>query len=331
MQAERLVYVNGEYVPESEAKISIFDSALMFGDMVFEMTRTFNQKHFKMREHLERLYNSIKMIKIPIDITIDEMEELVCETDRMNEGAFEPHDERRVMINVSRGPLSIYRGVFGGKIEPTVVISIFPLKWTVGAVGQLYEEGIHAYTPAQRQIPAQLLDPKLKNRSRLHYLMANIQVGTHNDPYGWALLLDPDGFICEGTGSNFFAVKDGKLLTPEPRNILRGISRQYVLELAQDLGIPAEEKNIEVYDVATSNEAFFTSTPFCMTPCTQVNTYTIGDGTMGPVTQRLLAEWSRRVGVDIVEQIRQFAAEAGSEAQGLTNPYRFGDARKDQD
>jgi len=327
MNEKRLVYVNSKFVLEAEAKISIFDSALMFGDMVFEMTRSFKGKQFKMREHLERLYRSINLVKIPIGITIDEMAEEIAKTERMNEGAYEPEEERRVLINVSRGPLSIYQEIFGGKIEPTIVISIFPLKWTVGPLAHLYDEGVHAITPAQRMIPAQLLDPKIKNRSRLHYLMANLQVAMINDPSAWALLLDPDGFVCEGTGSNFFIVKDGKLLTPEPRNILRGISRQYALELAAGLDIPAEERNLEIYDVAEADEAFFTGTPFCMIPCTKINDYVIGDGKMGSITNRLISEWGRRVDVHIIAQAREFAKEMDKDAYSLTNPYRFGETK----
>jgi branched-chain amino acid aminotransferase len=104
----RLVYLNGEFVPEADAKISIFDSALMFGDMVFEMTRSFNGKQFKLREHLERLYASIRYVRIPLEMTIDEMEEKCHETIEKNQPFFEDHDEHRLMINVSRGPLSIY-------------------------------------------------------------------------------------------------------------------------------------------------------------------------------------------------------------------------------
>jgi branched-chain amino acid aminotransferase len=203
MSSERLVCVSGSFMPEAEAKISIFDSALMFGDMVFEMTRSFKGKQFKMREHLERLYRSINLLKIPIKLTIDQMAEEVAKTEKKTEPAFEFEEERRVLINVSRGPLSIYREIFNGKVEPTLVISVFPLKWTVGPLAHLHDEGVHAIIPSQRMIPAQLLDPKIKNRSRLHYLMANLQVAMVNDSNAWALLLDPDGFICEGTGSNF--------------------------------------------------------------------------------------------------------------------------------
>jgi len=242
MGMERVVFFNGEFVPESEARLSIYDSALMFGDMVFEMTRSFNKKQFKLKEHLERLYASIKYVRIPIKMTINEMEKKVNKTIEMNEPAFRADDEHRIMIDVSRGLLSIYQGVVGIPKGPNVIIADFPLRWTVSSMGYLYDKGINAVIPSQRAIPAYLLDPKVKNRSRLHYLMANIEVSGYEGDNNWALLLDTDGFIAEGTGDNFFIVKDKVIITPEPRNILRGISRAYIFELASQLGTMRRKK-----------------------------------------------------------------------------------------
>jgi len=164
MNSGRVVYMNGTFVPEHEAKISIFDSALMFGDMVFEMTRSFNKKQFKLKEHLERLYMGLKILHIPLDMTIEQLEQACYDTIDENEKVFEEHDEHRLMINVSRGPLSIYSPVFDGKLEPTVVIADFPLKWTVAGMAPLFEKGINAVIPSQRAIPASLMEPKIKNR-----------------------------------------------------------------------------------------------------------------------------------------------------------------------
>jgi len=238
MDSGRVVYMNGKFVPESDAKISIFDSALMFGDMVFEMTRSFNKNQFKLREHLERLYTGINILHIPLKMTIDELERACYETIEKNDKVFDEHDEHRLMINVSRGPLGLYAPVFDGKLEPTVVIADFPLKWTVAAMAPLFEQGINAVIPSQRAIPSSLMEPKIKNRSRLFYQMANIEVSQFKGENNWALLLDPDGFVTEGTGDNFFIVKNGEILTPEGRNILRGISREYIFTLAKELGIP---------------------------------------------------------------------------------------------
>jgi branched-chain amino acid aminotransferase len=318
----RVVYFNGAFVPEAEAKISIYDSALMFGDMVFEMTRSFNKVQFKLRKHLERLYASVKYVRIPLEMSMPEMERHVYETIEANEPYFLPDDEHRIMIDVTRGLLSIYQGVVGGYRGVNVIIADFPLRWSVAGMGKLFDVGINAVVPSQRAIPAALLEPKVKNKSRLHYLMANIEVSNYQGDNNWALLLDPDGFIAEGTGDNFFIVKDGVIITPEPRNILRGISRAYIFDLSKELGLPCVEKNIEPYDVLTADEAFMTGTPFCLLPVTSFNSAAIGDGKMGPVTRLLLNTWSQKVGVDIEKQIKDWDA---TRKEGLAgpSPYAF--------
>jgi branched-chain amino acid aminotransferase len=318
----RVVYFNGQFIDEKEAKISIYDSALMFGDMVFEMTRSFNKKQFKLREHLERLYASIKYVQIPLEMSIEEMERCIYETIEANESQFAADDEHRIMIDISRGLLSIYQSTVGLHKGPNVIIADFPLRWTVAGMGNLFNVGVNAVITSQRAIPASLLEPKVKSRSRMHYLMANIEVSNYKGDNNWALLLDPDGFITEGTGDNFFIVKDGTIITPEPRNILRGISRYYIFELAEKLNVPCLEKNIEVYDVLEADEAFMTGTPFCLLPVSSLNSVPIGDSVMGPMTNRLLNKWSSEVEVDIEDQIKKWNAEDKGGTTG-PSPYAF--------
>jgi branched-chain amino acid aminotransferase len=318
----RVVYVNGEWVPETEARVSIYDSALMFGDMVFEMTRSFGKAQFRLREHLERLHASMAYVEIPAAMGIDELEAVCLEAVERNDPVFAATDEHRLMINVSRGPLGIYGHLFPDGLRPTVIVADFPLKWTVASMGPLFESGINAVVPSQRAIPAHLLEPKVKSRSRIHYMRANIEVAHWPGDDNWALLLDPDGFVAEGTGDNFFIVTGGEVVTPEPRNILRGISREYLLELAAELGLPAAERNIELYDVANADEAFMTGTPFCMLPVTRVNGRPIGDGGVGPIFERLLSRWSEHAGLDIRGQIQAYASEVADVA-GAPTPYRF--------
>lgn len=318
----RLVYMNGKFVPETEAKISIYDSALMFGDMVFEMTRSFNKKQFKLREHLERLYAGIKILRIPLKMTIDEMENACYETIKVNEHLFNDTDEHRLMINVSRGPLSIYSHLFE-ECGPTVTIADFPLKWTVSSMAHLYGVGVSAMIPSQRAIPANLLEPKIKNRSRVHYQMANIEVSNMSGDNNWALLLDPDGFIAEGTGDNFFIVKNNVIITPEGRNILKGISRDYIFELSKQLGLECIEKNIEPYDVYTADEAFMTGTPFCIIPVSSLNGLKIGTNIIGDITKKLLDTWGDNVGLDIIEQIKEYGKEVKNLKLNSPSPYQF--------
>jgi branched-chain amino acid aminotransferase len=321
----RLVYFNGQLVPETEARISIYDSALMFGDMVFEMTRSFNKKQFKLREHIERLYAGIKILRIPVTMTPQEMEEACQKTVAANDHLFGSDDEHRLMIDVSRGLLGIYQGIEGLHKGPNVIIADFPLRWTVRGMSKLFDLGINAVITSQRAIPASLLDPKVKNRSRLHYLMANIEASQIAGDNNWALLLDPDGFVAEGTGDNFFIVKDGVVITPEGRNILRGISRAYIIEeLCPQVGLTVVEKNIDAYDVHTADEAFMSGTPFCMLPVTALNGDRIGTGKVGPLFTKLIERWSENTKVDIVGQIRTWDDARGqTQDSNAPTPYRF--------
>jgi branched-chain amino acid aminotransferase len=314
--SERVVWWNGKFIPEREARVSIYDSALMFGDMVFEMTRSFKKKHFKLDEHIQRLLDSAKYIRLEIPYSKIDLIDACVATALMNDREFNPDDEHRLMINVTRGLLSIYRGIDLEEKGPNVIIADFPLRWTVQGMGKLFDTGVNAVTPNQRAIPARYLEPKVKNRSRLHYLMANIEVSQYKGENNWALLLDDDGFVTEGTGANFFILeKSGRLITSHGRNVLRGISRAYVKTLKSTF-----EKNIELYDVMMADEAFYTGTPFCIMPCTSINGEKIGNGKVGPVTKELLKLWGKNVGINIVDQIKKW--DEDSVKDGAT-PYAF--------
>jgi branched-chain amino acid aminotransferase len=153
--------------------------------------------------------------------------------------------------------------------------------------------------------------------------MANLEVSLVDDPTAWALLLDPDGFIAEGAGANFFLVKDGKLLTPEPRNILRGTRRKYTIELAKKLGIEVIECNLNTYDAIAADEAFFTSTAFTLMPCVKVNGCVMGDGKTGAITKRIVEAWNELVGLDFIAQAKEYFKEMGDDAYRGTTTYRF--------
>lgn len=315
MNQQRQVYLNGQFVPENEARISIFDSALSVGDMIFEFTRTFNGKPFCLRDHLERLYTGLQILEIDCGLTIEEMETVTLETVEINRPCFPAGIDFQIVHNVSRGPVGFYPILFPEAARPTVAINTWVMTYQLGAMAAAYETGVHAVTPLQPAMPARLVDPKIKSRSRIFYQIADMQA-KKIDPQAWAVLLDEDGFITEGTRSNFFIIKDGELLTAEPRNILRGITRRNVLALAREIGIPCRECNIEPYDVITASEAFYTGSSFSILPATRFNGHPIGGGRPGPITQRLIAAWSEMVGVDIRAQARMFAEMAGISSKG---------------
>jgi branched-chain amino acid aminotransferase len=328
MAPERRVYWNGKFINESDAKVSIYDSSQMFGDTIFEMMRSFKGVLFKLDAHLERLYAGIKILRIPVKMTLADMREAVLATVKENRatGLFNAEDEDRVMINVTRGLLGIYEDVVGVEKGPNVIIADFPLRWTVASMGPLFDTGINAVITSQRAIPGRLLDPKIKNRSRIHYLMANIEASFVKGDNNWALLCDEDGFIAEGTGDNFFIVKDGKVISPEGRNILRGISRDYIKVLCRDLKIPYVEKNIEPYDVYTADEAFMTGTPFCMLPVTSLNGLKIGVGDVKAFYkfEQLLLSWGDTVQLNIAQQIKEYGKY---KKENQVTPYQFKEAK----
>jgi branched-chain amino acid aminotransferase len=250
---------------------------------------------------------------------MEEMEEAILKTIEVNRPMM-IGEEDRVLVNITRGLLGLYEDVVGISKGTNIIIAVFPLRWTVCSMGHLFDTGINAVIPSQRAIPAYLLDPKVKNRSRIPYLLANIQVSQVEGKDNWALLIDPDGYITEGTGDNFFIVKNQQVITPEGRNCLRGISRDYIFEICKQLQISCCEKNIDVYDTLCSDEAFMTGTPFCLLPVTKLNGQNIGSGKPGEITKLLLNRWSENVGVDVETQIKSYASS--KKPTGIT-PYSF--------
>ncbi len=318
----RMVYFNGEIIKEKDAKLSIYDSSLMFGDMVFEMTRSFKKKHFLLEKHIDRLFKSANFLEIPITLSQNELKRECEKLAEINNKNFDNDDEHRLMINVSRGLLSLYDGKVDVKSGSNVIIADFPLKWTVAGMGKFFQSGINAVIPSQRMIPSNLLEAKVKNRSRIHYMMANIEVSKFKSNNTWALLMDDEGFVTEGTGSNFFLVKNNKLYTPEPRNLLKGISRDFVIDLARKNGIEVIEKNLELYDLLEADEAFFTATPFCIVPITSINFKTICKPGEWKTTNLLLSIWSNEVGIDIEKQIINWNKNDVKQSSGMST-YSF--------
>ena len=222
------------------------------------------------------------------------------------------------MINVSRGPLAIYREVFelhkGQQWnEPTWIINIWPLSKTAKALGHFYDTGANAVIPPQRQIPARLLENKVKNRSRMHYQMANLQVASYDLGRDvMPLLVDEDGYITESTGANFIMVKDEKLIIPELRNMLRGSSMMYIIEvLAPKLDLEVVHKNFDLYDVMNCDEAMFTGTFVSLLPCNRINGQYFNKNLIkdpfGPITKKICDEWSKEVGCNFIEQIKHWS------------------------
>jgi branched-chain amino acid aminotransferase len=176
----------------------------------------------------------------------------------------------------------------------------------MGKFAPSYDSGVNVVIPAQQTIPAHIVDMKAKTRSRLHYLTALLQAKRMGQG-AWPVLLDPDGFLAEGPGWNIFLVKNGTVYSPEPRNILLGVSRMTIAELAHDLDIPFRETNLGRYEALQADEVFCTATTYCLVHASTFEGQRVGDGKPGPVVRKLTEAWKKKVGVDFVAQAKDYA------------------------
>jgi branched-chain amino acid aminotransferase len=297
---ERIAWFNGQFVPESEVRIPFRDSSWVYGDGAFDMTRSFGHRLFKVKQHVDRLYRSLRYLRIDPGFGPQKMCTLTEEVFERNRHLLAPDDDYWVGQRISRG----VKKVEGDNIDyngPNVVLECAPLPFLQRA--KLFKEGIRVVVPAHRRVPPDALTPRAKTHNYLNLIVANQEVqGT--DPEAWAVLLDVNGNLCEGMGSNIFTVRQGEVLTPREKFVLPGVSRQTVIDLAVEEGISVREGDIDLYDAYSADEIFLTSTSLCMCPVTKVNGLEIGPKgqVWGPVTKRLADAYRRFVDYDFVGQ-----------------------------
>jgi len=304
---EPLVFLNGNLIPASQAHLAIFDAGVVMGATVTEMTRTFRREPWRLDDHLERLFRSLKYTRMDIGMTKAELAAVSRELVAHNAKLTDTDDELGLIHFVTAGEFPVYAGSAGraARTTPTVCAHTFPMPFELW-VSKL-DTGAHLVTPSIRHVPPQCFDPKMKYRSRMHYYLADKEAQLV-DPEASALLLDLAGNVTETSGSNFLIFDRGTIVSPTLVNTLPGISRATVIELAAKLGIPFVERDIQVHSVMNAEEAFTASTPYCLLPVTKINGVAIGDGRPGPIWRRLLAAWSELVAVNIEQQIRDVAA-----------------------
>jgi branched-chain amino acid aminotransferase len=291
---EYQIWLNGEFVDRNEAQVSLLDRGFRLGDVVFDTSRTFNGKVFRLREHLERFYRSLQYIRIDPYMTVEEMELATLSVVEKNEDLRNKFQDDYMISQIVSG------GTGSRGDNPTVAIVIDPLgspRWAPA-----YKEGAHVVISKTRSYSSQSLDPKVKHYSRLNFVLAELEA-TDVDAKAIPLLLDLDGNISESIGANFFIVSSGRLKVPGTESTLQGISRLTIMELAESLGIAVDEGSLQPYDVYNADEAFLCSTPYCLLPVGSVDKRKIGKIVPGPITNQLLAAWSEKVGLDIADQL----------------------------
>ena len=285
MEKELLVYIDGNYYPKSQAKISVYDHGLLYGDGIFEGIQAYNSVVFKLKEHIDRLYRSAHTIMLQIPATKEEMINIVLETLRKNN-----LKDSYIRLVVTRGVGDL--GLNPRKCaKPSVIVitdAIALLK------SEAKEKGVTAMLSWVKRDPVDATTHEIKSLNYLNSILAKIEANING--VDEAICLDKNGFICEGVAENIFIVKNGNIFTPPSyTGALPGITAEEVMKLARKLGYEVTEKNITPYELFNADEAFFTGTAAEIVPVREINKRQIGKGNPGPVTKRLMEEFSKLV------------------------------------
>jgi branched-chain amino acid aminotransferase len=294
---ERIVYLNGSFVPESEAKVSVLDSGFNAGDGVYDVTRTFRHEPFKLREHTERLFRSLHYTRIDCGMSLEQMEKTTLEVLERNKPFLRDSEDCALWQVISRG----VRSSTGNRVSGGATVTIYSVIVNFREFASFYVEGAPLIIPSTRRIPPQCLESKAKITNKMNHNIAVFEA-KQADPRAIPLMLDIDGNLSETSAHNFFLVIAGKLCTPSDKNVLGGITKDTIFDLAKQLGVEVAEGNYTPYDLYNAEEAFLASTSPTFVPVKAVNGVKIGKGAPGPVTLRLIGAWNRMVGMDIVDQ-----------------------------
>lgn len=278
------VYINGKLFEKENAKISVFDHGLLYGDGVFEGIRIYNRKIFRLQEHLKRLIHSARAITLTIPLSLEALEKAVIQTvkaNRLRDGYI------RLIVTRGEGDLGLdprkcQRGsiiIIAGKI------TLYP--------AELYEKGLDLVTVATKRNISEALNPCIKSLNYLNNILAKIEANRANAPE--AIMLNSDGYVAECTGDNIFIVINTTLITPPCwAGALDGITRATVMEIAKTkLNLKVKEDLFTPYSIYTANEVFLTGTAAEVIPVTRVDNRVIGSGTPGPITKKLMAEFKK--------------------------------------
>jgi branched-chain amino acid aminotransferase len=280
-----IVWIDGKLLPRHEAKISVYDHGLLYGDGVFEGVRQYHGKIFEKDAHLRRLFDSAKAIRLKIPFTAAQIEQALLDTLAANNMR-----DAYIRLVVTRGT-----GYLGISPANCATPSVFIITDTIQMYPkEMYEKGMAIITAATIRNHPNSLSPKIKSLNYLNNILAKWEAVDAGVPE--AVMLNHLGYVCECTGDNIFIVRKGTLVTPaEDTGILVGITRQVVIDLARAAGITVQETNLTRYDLYAADECFLTGTGAEVISVTSIDKRSIGDGTVGPVTRKLTEAFNRKV------------------------------------
>ena len=297
MTQELHCYLKGKVVKESQAAVSPFDRGFLWGDGVYEITPCFNRRLYRLRDHLDRLYRSLRYIRIDFKMTKEELEKITLDLLKVNLPQLEEEGIYRVGHWVTRGmdTPSMAARVAG---PPTLFIFWRPMDVEVAA--RNYTEGVRLSIVPTRRVPPQCLETRGKVTSKLNQILAELDADATNS---LSLMLDIYGNVSENSIANFFMVKEGTLWTAPAQNVLEGITRKVVFELSSRLKIPVAERHFTLYDLAQAEEFFLTTSASCVLPVREVHGIRPSFPVPGPISQRLMKAFMEETGFDFAKHL----------------------------
>ena len=296
---ERTAYLSGEFIKECDAAISIYDRGFLYGDAAYDVARTYARKPYQYEEHIDRLYRSLRYLRIDPQMSQSEMMDLSIEVTKRNLHLLGPSDDFRMVWRITRGDGVVAPTPDGLTPRPTVLLHNDPIRWK--SMAKHYLEGGHLLTSRIRVDDPQSVDVKSKLHNKLAHAMADLEA-QRAEPGSIALMLDMRGCIAEASRANFFMVDQGRLLTSKRRTILPGVSRSTLMDLARGLGIEVVEDDLDIHDLYNAEEVFLTAASPFIEPISMVDRVPVPGPFPGPITNRLLAAFTETVGVDVVQQ-----------------------------
>lgn len=300
---EPIAYLNGRFVPVSQAGLHVFDLGVVGGVAVSEMLRTFRHQPFRVDEHLMRLQQSLDLTGLSSRLPMTELQEVLQQVVRHNTGLISLDDDLGIIVAITAGLNPTYVGRDAAQqAGPSVIMHTFPLPYPTWAAK--YDTGVELAVSRVPALPNEVVDRRIKSRSRLHWTLADRDVRTRF-PQATALLLDADGSVTETAASNLCIVKDHVLKSPSIGTTLEGVSLTVLYELAAAQSLDCERGRLTIDDLRTADEVLLTSTPTCLLPATKLDGQPIGSGRPGPMYRDLLAAWSELVEVDIRDQMQR--------------------------